>query len=70
MEDFKDRNLVKLPSIESLKYKLCPDLESVKNEMKVKNKYTDLNGRISFEIIGRKCNIKIDEVCSEDSTAV
>ena len=54
-EMFKALGLEEI-SDEKIKRRICPDMNSIKNILRVKNSYTDKNERVSFSIQAVACD--------------
>ena len=53
-------------SYDILKRRLCPDMKSIKEILRVKNSYTDKNERVSFSMQAVSCDRDIED-CADPS---
>ena len=54
-------------SDEILKRRLCPDMNSIQDILRVKNKYTDKDERVSFSMQAVSCDRDIEDCADPDS---
>ena len=47
-----------------LNMRLCPDMDTIKDLLRVKNSYSDKNERVSFSIQAVACDQNEDENCA------
>ena len=52
--------------ISNIKRRLCPDMETIKDVLRVKNSYTDKNERVSFSIQAVACDPNVETCASTD----